>query len=135
VVAALGDNLAGLRIGVWGLAFKAGTDDMRESPAIPLIQGLLDRGARVSAHDPQAGAAARRLFENRIELVADPYGAIDGASALVIMTEWLQYRTPDFDRIRQLMARPLVIDGRNLWEPGRMRKAGFEYRGVGRGSR
>ena len=133
VVATLGEDLRGVSVGVWGLAFKAGTDDMRESPAIPLVEGLLERGARVTAHDPHAEQSARRLFGSRIELVPDPYAAVDGASALVIMTEWLQYRTPDFDRMRNIMKRALVIDGRNLWEPSRMRKAGFEYRGVGRG--
>jgi len=133
VTSALG-RLDGQTVGVWGLAFKAGTDDMRESPAIPLVEGLLGGGARVVAHDPHAGAAARARFGARVSLVDDPYCAVKGAHALVVVTEWLQYRTPDFERIRGLMARPLVIDGRNLWDPGRMRRAGFEYHGVGRGA-
>ena len=126
--------LDGLTVGVWGLAFKAGTDDIRESPALVTIDGLIHEGARVLAHDPHAEVAARARFASRICLVDDPYQAVKGAHALVVMTEWLQYRTPDFDRMRRLMARPLVIDGRNLWDPRRMRKAGFEYHGVGRGA-
>ena len=132
VIASLGEKLNGVTVAVWGLAFKAGTDDIRESPAIPLIDGLFARGATVVAHDPQAGEAARRRFGHRVQLTADPYHAATDASALVIVTEWLQYRTPDFDRIRDAMARPLIIDGRNLWEPRRMKKAGFEYHGIGR---
>ena len=132
VIASLGEMLNGVTVAVWGLAFKAGTDDIRESPAIPLIEGLLARGATVVAHDPQAGEAARRRFGHRVQLTAEPYHAAQDASALVIVTEWLQYRTPDFDRIRDAMARPLIIDGRNLWEPRRMKKAGFEYHGIGR---
>ena len=132
VIASLGEMLNGVTVAVWGLAFKAGTDDIRESPAIPLIEGLLARGATVVAHDPQAGEAARRRFGHRVQLTAEPYHAATDASALVIVTEWLQYRTPDFDRIRDAMARPLIIDGRNLWEPRRMKKAGFEYHGIGR---
>ncbi|HKP28915.1 MAG TPA: UDP-glucose/GDP-mannose dehydrogenase family protein [Gemmatimonadales bacterium] len=131
VCSALG-RLDGLTVAVWGLAFKAGTDDIRESPAIPLIHGLLERGARVVAHDPHAEDATRRMFGDRIQLTAEPYCAAKGASALVVVTEWLQYRTPDFDRIRDAMARPLIIDGRNLWDPARMKKAGFEYHGIGR---
>jgi UDPglucose 6-dehydrogenase len=131
VSSALG-RLDGVTVAVWGLAFKAGTDDMRGSPAIPLIDGLLEGNARVVAHDPHAGVEARKRFGARVALVDDPYCALKGASALVVVTEWLQYRTPDFDRIRSAMARPLVIDGRNLWEPGRMRRAGFEYHGIGR---
>ena len=133
VSSALG-RLDGSTVGVWGLAFKAGTDDMRDSPAIPLVEGLLGAGARVVAHDPHAAAAARARFGARVSLVDDPYCAVKDAHALVVVTEWLQYRTPDFERIRGLMARPLVIDGRNLWDPGRMRRAGFEYHGVGRGA-
>ena len=132
-LASLGEDLASRSIGVWGLAFKAGTDDMRESPATPLIEGLLAAGASVRAHDPKAEPNARRIFGDRVAFVADPYEAIDGADALVILTEWLPYRTPDFDRMRQLMRRPVIIDGRNLYEPARMRRYGFQYSGIGRG--
>ncbi len=134
VVASLGEDLAGRAIAVWGLAFKAGTDDVRESPAIPLVEGLLARGASVRAHDPKAGANARRIFGDRVVLVRDPYAALDGGDALVIVTEWLQYRTPDFDRIRRSLRHPLLVDGRNLYDPRRMRAYGFEYHAVGRGA-
>ncbi len=132
VTAALGESLEGCRVALWGLAFKAGTDDIRESPAIPLVEGLLERGAQVTAHDPHAAANARERFGARIELAADPYEALSGADALVIVTEWLQYRTPNFDRMRQLLRRPLIIDGRNLFEPERLRRYGFTYTCVGR---
>jgi UDPglucose 6-dehydrogenase len=128
----LGPRLEGHTIGVWGLAFKAETDDMRESPAIPLIEGLLERGASVQAHDPHAMDTARALFEDRITYARDPYAAAHGASALVVVTEWLVYRTPDFARLRAELGRPLVVDGRNLYEPGRMAALGFEYHGIGR---
>ena len=128
----LGPRLAGLTIGVWGLAFKAETDDMRESPAIPLIEGLLERGATVLAHDPHAMDTARALFDDRITYARDPYAAAHGASALVVVTEWLVYRTPDFGRLRAELERPLVVDGRNLYEPARMAALGFEYHAIGR---
>ena len=95
---------------------------------------MLAGGARVRAHDPHAAAAARARFGSSLCVVDDPYQAVAGAHALVVMTEWLQYRTPDFERIREMMVRPLVIDGRNLWDPRRMKKAGFEYHGIGRGT-
>jgi UDPglucose 6-dehydrogenase len=128
----LGPRLAGHTIGVWGLAFKAETDDMRESPAIHLIEGLLERGATVLAHDPHAMDTARALFDDRITYARDPYAAAHGASALVVVTEWLVYRTPDFGRLRAELERPLVVDGRNLYEPARMAALGFEYHAIGR---
>ena len=128
----LGPRLAGHTIGVWGLAFKAETDDMLESPAIPLIEGLLERGATVLAHDPHAMDTARALFDDRITYARDPYAAAHGASALVVVTEWLVYRTPDFGRLRAELERPLVVDGRNLYEPARMAALGFEYHAIGR---
>jgi UDPglucose 6-dehydrogenase len=131
VTAALGD-LAGRTIGVWGLAFKAGTDDMRDSPAIPLLDGLLAAGARVTAHDPKAEARARGIYGDRIGYAADPYQAIEAADALVIVTEWLVYRTPDFERMHRLMRQPVIVDGRNIYEPARLRRYGFTYLGIGR---
>lgn len=120
-------------VAVWGLAFKAGTDDMRESPAIPLIDGLRAAGARVQAHDPEAMDVARTIWGgDDVHFAADPYAALVGADALVIVTEWLQYRTPDLDRMRRTMRRPVLIDGRNLYEPARMRALGFQYAGIGR---
>ncbi len=132
VLGQLGPSLAGREVGVWGLAFKAETDDMRESPAIPLVEGLLEAGATVRVHDPKAMEVARGLFGNRVAWMGEPYEACQGADALVIVTEWLVYRTPDFERIRRAMRRPLVIDGRNLYDPPRMAALGFEYHSIGR---
>jgi UDPglucose 6-dehydrogenase len=131
----LGHDLSGKIIGIWGLAFKAETDDMRESPTIPLIEGLLEAGARVQTHDPKATDSARMIFGDRVMYAADPYSAAHGADALAVMTEWLVYRNPDFERVRQLLRRPLLIDGRNLYDPERMATLGFEYHGIGRGHR
>jgi UDPglucose 6-dehydrogenase len=131
----LGQDLSGKVIGMWGLAFKAETDDMRESPTIPVIEGLLKAGARVQAHDPKATDQARMIFGDRVMYAADPYSAAHGADALLVMTEWLVYRNPDFDRVQKLLRRPLLIDGRNLYDPARMKTLGFEYHGIGRGGR
>jgi len=132
VRAALGGALSGTTVAVWGLAFKAETDDMRESPAIPLVQGMLADGAAIRAHDPKATESAQHLFGDRVHYAADPYTALEAADALVIVTEWLVYRNPDFDRIRRLLRRPIIVDGRNLYDPARMRGMGFEYHGIGR---
>jgi UDPglucose 6-dehydrogenase len=131
----LGQDLTGKIVGIWGLAFKAETDDMRESPTIPLIEGLLNAGARVQTHDPKATDTARIIFGDRVMYAADPYSAAHGADALLVMTEWLLYRNPDFERVRKLVRRPLLIDGRNLYDPDRMATLGFEYHGIGRGRR
>ncbi|HSJ76695.1 MAG TPA: UDP-glucose/GDP-mannose dehydrogenase family protein [Gemmatimonadales bacterium] len=131
----LGQDLTGKSIGIWGLAFKAETDDMRESPAIPVIEGLLGAGARVQTHDPKATDSARLIFGDRLMYAADPYSAAHGVDALLVMTEWLVYRNPDFDRVRKLVRRPLLIDGRNLYDPDRMASLGFDYHGIGRGRR
>ncbi len=129
---ALGGSLAGCTVAVWGLAFKAETDDMRESPSIPLVEGLVAEGASVTAHDPKALEVARRVFDQKVRLVEDCYEAAKGADALVIVTEWLMYRNPDFDRLLQDMRKPVVIDGRNLFEPARMKRLGFTYDAIGR---
>ena len=131
----LGQDLSGKVVGLWGLAFKAETDDMRESPTIPVIEGLLAAGARVQTHDPKATDSARAIFGDRVLYTADPYSAAHGADALLVMTEWLVYRNPDFERVRKLLRRPLLVDGRNLYEPERMKALGFEYHGIGRGGR
>src|SRR3954462_4171694 len=131
----LGHDLSGKIIGLWGLAFKAETDDMRESPTIPLIEGLLEAGARVQTHDPKATDSARMIFGDRVMYAADPYSAAHGVDALLVMTEWLVYRNPDFERVRKLVRRPLLIDGRNLYDPDRMAALGFEYHGIGRASK
>jgi UDPglucose 6-dehydrogenase len=133
LTAAFNGSLAGRLIAVWGLAFKAETDDMRESSAIPLVEGLLAAGACVQAHDPKAMETARQIFGDRVTYAADPYRAAEGADALAIVTEWLVYRNPDFDRLRELLKAPLVVDGRNLYDPVRMRAQGFLYHCIGRG--
>jgi UDPglucose 6-dehydrogenase len=132
LLALLGPSLGNRQVAVWGLAFKAETDDMRESPALPLLEGILAAGGAIRAHDPKAVEVARGLYGDRISYASDPYEAIAGADALIVVTEWLVYRNPDFERMRTLLARPLVIDGRNLYDPERMARLGFEYHGIGR---
>jgi len=129
----LGDDLTGTTVAVWGLAFKPNTDDMREAPALVTIEGLLERGARVVAHDPVAMDESRdHYLGDRIEYAESNYAALDGAEALVVHTEWLPYRRPDFPRMLESMGRPLVLDGRNLWDPQEMAERGFEYVSIGR---
>ena len=126
-------DVTGKTIAVWGLAFKAGTDDMRESPAVALIDALLAAGASVQAHDPEAMDVARGIWGGRVRYAAEPYAALDGADALCVVTEWLVYRTPDFERIKAVLRAPVIVDGRNLYEPERMNRLGFQYAGIGRG--
>ncbi|HEY0777082.1 MAG TPA: UDP-glucose/GDP-mannose dehydrogenase family protein [Gemmatirosa sp.] len=120
------------RIAVWGLAFKARTDDMREAPSLTLIEGLLERGASVVAHDPEAMKEARRRLGDRIEYAETNYDAAHGADALVIVTDWSEYRNPDFARIKSGLRQPVIIDGRNLYDPSRMAALGFRYASIGR---
>lgn len=122
------------RIAIWGLAFKAETDDMRESPSVSLISALVDAGARVIAHDPEAIRAARDIFGETISYADHMYDALLETDALVVVTEWSEYRNPDFERMKSLMAEPLIVDGRNLYDPGKMRELGFEYHCLGRGN-
>jgi len=128
----LGDGLRGATVAVWGLAFKAETDDVRESPALVLVEQLLAAGARVRVHDPAALASARRHLGDRVTYAKSVYDAVDGAAALAIVTEWLEYRNPDFERIKRAMTRPVVVDGRNLYDPQRMARLGFIYESIGR---
>jgi UDPglucose 6-dehydrogenase len=129
-----GGSLEGKSFAVWGLAFKPKTDDMREAPAIDVIEGLLGKGAEVRAHDPVAEAAARHLFGQRVRFCKGPYEALEGADGLFLVTEWNEFRQPDFERMRSLMRQPVIFDGRNLYDPKRLRERGFTYFGVGRGS-
>ena len=129
---ALGGSVQGKRIAVWGLAFKARTDDMRESPALTLIEALLAHGATVVAHDPVAMPHARVLLGDRVRFADTGYDALDGADALAIATDWNEYRHPDFARIRAALARPIVVDGRNLYSPDKMSALGFSYHSIGR---
>ena len=125
-------DLRGARVAVWGLSFKPQTDDMRESPALDLIDSLVAAGAVVCAHDPVAIEEARRRIGQAIQYAGSSYDALRAADALVVVTDWNEYRHPDFHRMRQLMKRPLVIDGRNLYDPERMRALGFTYDSIGR---
>jgi UDPglucose 6-dehydrogenase len=130
----LGDDLDGRRIALWGLAFKAGTDDMRESPALTLISGLLDGGATICAHDPEAMEHARALIGNRIDYAETNYEALANADALVVVTDWNEYRHPDFDRVKRTLKQPVIVDGRNLYDVEKMRELGIKYHSIGRPS-
>jgi UDPglucose 6-dehydrogenase len=125
-------SLKGRTIAVWGLAFKPRTDDMREAPVIPLINRLLRARAKVQAFDPQARNVAARIFGKKITLARQSYDALKGADALVIATEWNEFREPDFGRMRRLMKTPVVFDGRNIYSPAQMKALGFTYYSVGR---
>ncbi len=127
-----GANLTGRTIGVWGLSFKPETDDMRDAPALTVVAGLLERGASVKVHDPEAMEVARTHFGDRVTYCKSNYDAVDGADALVILTEWQPFRRPDLDRMRTLMRTPVIFDGRNLFEPAKLREEGFEYYCIGR---
>jgi UDPglucose 6-dehydrogenase len=129
---ALGASLKGARIAMWGLAFKANTDDMRESPALTVIEDLVSAGATVVAHDPVAMHEAKRRLDGRIEFAESSYDALRNADALAILTDWNEYRHPDFERMRSLLRRPLLIDGRNLYSPEKMKQLGFQYHSIGR---
>ena len=130
---ALDGSLKGARIAIWGLAFKPQTDDMREAPALTLIDELIGAGAKVVGHDPAAMHEAERRIGKKIEFAETNYDAIDGADALVVVTDWNEYRHPDFARIKSMLKRPVVVDGRNLYDPAKMRALGFTYLSIGRG--
>jgi UDPglucose 6-dehydrogenase len=125
-------SLKGKTIGLWGLAFKPRTDDMREAPSIPLVEALLSAGASVQAFDPEAMRIAKGIFGSKITYMTNAYDAVKGADALAIVTEWNEFRRPDFARIRSLMRSPIVFDGRNLFAPAQMKQNGFTYYSIGR---
>jgi UDPglucose 6-dehydrogenase len=125
-------DLQGRSIAVWGLAFKPGTDDVREAPSIEIIENLLRHGAQVAAHDPKATANAKAVFTDRISYFADPYRTLEHAHGLALLTEWSEFRNPDFQRMKCLMTAPVVFDGRNIYSPQKLRDLGFTYYGVGR---
>jgi UDPglucose 6-dehydrogenase len=130
---ALGDDVRGAHIAIWGLAFKPQTDDMREAPALTLIDDVLAAGATVTAHDPAALHEAKRRIGNRIAYSESNYDALNGADALVVITDWNEYRHPDFGRMKSTLRRPVVIDGRNLYDANKMQTLGFSYFSFGRG--
>jgi UDPglucose 6-dehydrogenase len=125
-------SLKGKRIAVWGLAFKPRTDDMREAPAVPLIKGILAAGASVQAYDPEAARVARSIFGPSITYAENNYAALTGADALTIVTEWNEFREPDYARMRKLMRNPVIFDGRNVYNPDQIRAQGFTYYSMGR---
>ena len=134
VVEKLREVLGGLRgqvIGLLGLSFKPNTDDVREAPAIDVIENLLQKGADIRAYDPKAMPVLKAQM-NSIEYCQDPYAVATGADALLVVTEWDEFRQLDLDRIKGLMRRPVIVDGRNIFDPKAMRDRGFVYRGVGR---
>ncbi|MEW5942358.1 MAG: UDP-glucose/GDP-mannose dehydrogenase family protein [Pseudomonadota bacterium] len=134
ITARFGENLAGRRFALWGLAFKPNTDDMREAPSRVIMEGLWARGATVAAYDPAAMHETRRIYgdEPRLKLVDSPMAALEGADALAIVTEWKEFRAPDFEAIREQLKSPVIFDGRNLYEPKMVREAGLEYLPIGR---
>lgn len=127
-----GDDLSGKRFALWGLAFKPETDDMREAPSIRIVEGLRELGAEVVGHDPIARETAGEVFGDAITFADDNYAAADGADALLIVTEWAQYRTPDFQRLKGLLRQPIIFDGRNLYQPQRVAELGFDHYSIGR---
>jgi UDPglucose 6-dehydrogenase len=127
-----GQDLSGRRFALWGLSFKPETDDIREAASLVVIDGLLAAGAEVTVHDPVAMEAGKELLGDRVHWATHNYAALEGADALIIVTEWKQYRTPDFNRMKALLKEPVIIDGRNLFDPDRMSRMGFEYAGIGR---
>lgn len=126
-----GGDLKGRIIALWGLAFKPRTDDMREAPSITIANELIARGAKLQVHDPVAIKEARKIFHRKVSYCEQPYDALKGAHALVLVTEWAEFRNPDFDRMKELMAGAAVFDGRNIYDPKTMKEHGFEYFGIG----
>jgi len=129
---ALGGSEAGKTIGVLGLTFKPETDDMRDAPAITILPALMEKGATIRAHDPQGMHEAAKILPPAVTYVDNPYEACDDADAVVLMTEWNQYRALDLERLKTIMKVPVFIDLRNVYEPGVMKEKGFSYVGVGR---
>jgi len=131
------NQLSGLTFGIWGLSFKPGTDDVREASSVVLIKSLVEAGANVKAYDPEAMETIKAEIPsewvgNQVKLVEQPYEAITYADAMVLVTEWKRFRQPDFDRIKSLLKQPVIFDGRNQYNPSRLRENGFDYYGIGR---
>jgi UDPglucose 6-dehydrogenase len=134
IAAHFGGSVKGRTIAVWGLAFKPGTDDVREAASLAVIERLLTGGARVRAHDPRAIESARRVLGGSATFARTPYEALDGADALALLTEWPEYHAPDWDDVKARLVRPVVFDGRNIYDPAELRAAGFKYFGIGTGA-
>jgi len=135
IIEHFGGSVDGRKIAVWGIAFKPRTDDIREAASLVIIEALLGKGARVSAYDPEATDNARRVLGDRVDFAAAPYEALAEADALVVITEWNEFRRPDYARMKELMKTPVVFDGRNIYSLEVMEREGFTYYGVGRGGR
>ena len=127
-----GGSLEGRQIAIWGLAFKPNTDDIREAPALEIIQDLLDSGARVRAYDPEAMAHVKSILGDRIYFATDMYDALKEVDALALITEWNVFRSPDFERMKKSMIAPVIFDGRNVFEHAKMNELGFDYYSIGR---
>ncbi len=134
IVKHFGGQLTGRIVAIWGLSFKPRTDDIREAPALVLIDRLLAEGAKVQVHDPEALENVRRIYGTKLTYSEQPYGALEGAEALAIMTEWKEFLQPDFAQMRTLMKAPVIFDGRNLYNPSQLKAAGFVYHSIGRAS-
>jgi len=132
VVARFGEDLSDIRVALWGLSFKPRTDDMREAPSVYIIEELLKRGAHITAYDPEAMVEARHMLGDRIHYADTPLSAAQHADALVLVTEWNEFRNPSWPLLERTMRGRSVFDGRNIWDPARVREAGFEYTGIGR---
>ena len=134
VLERFGPDLQGRTFALWGLAFKPNTDDMREAPSRVIVKALASHGARIQAYDPVAMDEARRVLGETpgLQFVAEPYSALAGADALLLVTEWSEFRNPDFDTIKRMLKQPVILEGRNLYDPALMRTFGIEYRGIGR---
>ena len=126
-----GSDLSGLTFALWGLSFKPRTDDMREAPSIIVIESLLKDGAQIQAYDPEASAEAKKVFGERIHYAKRNYDALRGADALIVVTEWNEFRRPNFQRIKELLKHPVIFDGRNIYDPAEMRKVGITYYSIG----
>ncbi len=125
-------NLSGKTFGIWGLSFKPNTDDVREAPAIALIQNLLENKVKVKVYDPAAMETSRKILKDKVEYCKTPYTALEGADALIIVTEWNEFRTPDYEKIKKLLKKPVIFDGRNLYDLSKMEEMGFTYYSIGR---
>jgi UDPglucose 6-dehydrogenase len=132
VKAHFGQDLRGRRFAIWGLSFKPRTDDMREAPALTVVEGLLAAGAGVAVHDPEALREARKFFGDRVSYHEVNYAALEGADALLVVTEWNEFRRPDFARMKKLLRQPVIFDGRNVFDPDDMKELGFVYYPIGR---
>jgi UDPglucose 6-dehydrogenase len=128
-------GVRGRKVAVWGLAFKPKTDDIRCAPAFAIIDELLADGAEIAVHDPVAMDASKKHLDDRVRYAVNPYDAVQGADALLLVTEWNEFRQPDFQRVKELMAKPVIFDGRNIWNAQRLRGMGFSYYGVGRSAK